>query len=100
VRRAKHGLRATRLYNIWRSMVQRCEYPRSISFPRYGGKGIRVCAEWRGDFAVFAEWAKAAGYSDDLSIDRINNARGYEPANCRWATAKQQANNRSKPVRA
>lgn len=81
-------------------MVQRCEYPRSISYARYGARGIRVCAEWRSDFAAFAEWAKAAGYSDDLSIDRIDNARGYEPANCRWATAKQQANNRGKAQRA
>jgi hypothetical protein len=61
-------------------------------FPRYGGRGIRVCAEWQA-FEPFRDWAKANGYADNLTIDRINNDGNYEPANCRWATYGEQSRN-------
>lgn len=93
--RATHGKRGTRLYTIWRAMIQRCECKSNIGYARYGGRGISVCAEWRGSFAAFSAWAHAAGYSEDLSIDRVNPNGSYEPSNCRWATAKEQANNRN-----
>jgi len=88
-----HGMRYSRPYRIWRNMRSRCENPRFHKYPRYGGRGIMVCGRWL-RFENFWEDMKK-GYSDDLSIDRINNDGNYEPGNCRWATAKEQANNKS-----
>lgn len=89
-----HGKRQTRLYEIWRSMKQRCTNPNKINYARYGGRGIKVCSEWMESFEAFYEWATTHGYKDDLSLDRINNDGNYEPGNCRWATPKEQAANR------
>jgi len=82
-------------------MKRRCQNPRSPDFERYGGRGIRVCDEWR-DFAAFRSWAIAAGYGDDLSIERVVNDGDYTPANCRWVPLEVQARNRrsSRPVTA
>lgn len=90
----KHGGEGTRLYTIWSRMKERCMNPRHVHYTSYGGRGITICQEWVSDFAAFREWAHAAGYSDELSLDRIDNAKGYDPANCRWATAKEQGRNR------
>ena len=93
----KHGLRHTRIYNIWRSMRQRCNNPNNNRYRNYGGKGITVCEEWN-DPRVFAEWAYNNGYSDDLTIDRIDTSKGYTPENCRWTTYTTQENNRTNNV--
>lgn len=98
--RRTHGGRGSRLYTIWRGMIDRCENPNSEAFDRYGARGISVCPEWRADFAAFREWALANGYADALTIDRMDNDRGYEPGNCRWATYAEQNRNygRNRPV--
>lgn len=86
--------RQTRLYRIWIAMKQRCYYHRSNHYKDYGGRGITICDEWLHDFVAFRDWAMSHGYADDLSIDRIDNDKGYNPDNCRWATMKEQRHNR------
>ena len=88
-----HGGYYTRLYGIWSKMRARCSNPSLPDFQRYGRRGIAVCDAWQ-DFASFRTWAEANGYRDDLTIDRRDNDRGYEPENCRWATLTQQARNK------
>ena len=85
-----HGQSKTRLFGIWQSMKRRCNNPHHKNFNYYGGKGIKLCAEWDSDFSKFAEWAYANGYADNLTIDRIDPSKGYEPSNCKWSTRAEQ----------
>ena len=88
-----HGLSKTRLYREWAGMIQRCELETSTSYDRYGALGISVCEEWH-KFEPFAEWSMENGYSDNLTIDRIDSTGNYEPSNCRWVGNLEQANNK------
>lgn len=94
VARTKHGWSSTALYKNWNGMIERCSNPNRDSYDRYGGRGIRVCAEWR-QFEPFLEWAMSSGYRPGLQIDRRDNDGDYEPANCRWVTDSENKRNTS-----
>ena len=89
-----HGMSNTRLYKIWEAMKRRCNSPKAERYHRYGGRGIKYCKEWE-QFLPFYQWALNSGYSNELSIDRIDVNGNYEPGNCRWVTMKEQQNNTS-----
>ena len=94
---SRNGKDHQRLYRIWSGMKDRCCNPKSKYWSRYGGAGINVCDEWK-SYITFSEWAYKNGYQEDLTIDRIDNSKGYEPDNCRWTTYKVQENNRTNNV--
>jgi hypothetical protein len=85
----------TRLYRIWKAMKWRCNPKNTTADHKmYYERGVRVCAEWENDYIAFRDWALSNGYADNLSIDRYPDLNGgYNPANCRWATQKQQCRN-------
>lgn len=93
-----HGMYSTRLYRIWQHMKARCGDLSGKHYPNYGDRGIEVCTEWINSFELFCEWALANGYSESLTIDRIDPNGNYEPSNCRWLTMKGQGNNKRNNV--
>lgn len=93
----KHGMAGTRLYKIYNNMKARCNNHNDKNYKYYGAREIVVCNEWldkENGFQNFAEWSLANGYADNLSIDRIDNDRGYSPLNCRWVDMSVQCYNR------
>ena len=94
-----HGDSHSRLYGIWKGMKKRCKNDRCEDYKDYGAKGVKVCKEWDEHYEPFKAWALSNGYSENLTIDRIDPFGDYEPANCRWATVKEQNNNKRKTKR-
>lgn len=90
-----HKETKTRLYIIWQGIKRRCTNLNSNNYKNYGLKGISICEEWKENYLAFKHWAKKNGYSDSLTIDRIDSKGNYEPRNCRWVSQKVQQNNRS-----
>lgn len=89
-----HNKSKTTLYKRWKSIRLRCYQVNNLSYSDYGGRGIKMCDEWKNDYMSFHEWAVNSGFDDSLQIDRIDNNGNYEPSNCRWVTSKQNCNNR------
>lgn len=96
-RSTTHGKSKTRLYMIWFKMKARCRNPKIPTYKWYGGKGVSVCDEWQ-EFQPFYDWSMANGYTEKLTIDRIDVNGNYEPSNCRWVDMKTQMNNTTSNV--
>lgn len=90
--KATHNLSRSRVYRIWRGMLNRCENPKQPHYARYGGKGIKVCERWH----RFEDFFDDMGHPEEYeTLDRIDSSKDYEPLNCKWSTYKEQNRNRS-----
>lgn len=92
--RIKHNLYSSRIYKIWQGMKTRCLNKNDPNYARWGARGVTLHPAWN-KFEEFYLWATSNGYSDDLTIDRIDNAKSYCPENCRWTTFLVQARNKT-----
>lgn len=97
-RATKHGLFGTKVHRCWMNIKRRCLEPTYPSYKDYGAKGIKIYEPWAKDVTKFVEYIGHAP-SEEHSIDRIDNSKGYEPGNIRWATKWEQANNKTNNVK-
>lgn len=91
----KHGIKDFRINKIFTGMQQRCNNPKCDDYLLYGGKGIHICEEWAVNPSAFEKWALKNGYANNLTIDRIDSTKDYEPDNCRWVTASNNSRYKS-----
>lgn len=89
-----HGMTGSRLYGCYKNMISRCYRPKDIHYNAYGKRGIAVCEKWKNNPKAFIEWALANGYSDDLTIERVDVNGNYEPSNCKWIPMSEQYKNK------
>jgi hypothetical protein len=94
----RHGLSMEKIYGVYRGMLQRCYDKKHWLYPRYGGRGITVCNEWKQDIHAFVKWAIENGYKKGLTIERKNNDLGYSSENCTFVSLRQNLNNTSKTI--
>jgi len=98
-RKITHNKTGTHIHWIWKAMLDRCKNPKNKRYRRYGGRGIKVCDEWKGNNGFSNFYACVGDKPSGKSLDRINNNGNYEPDNVRWATYKQQSLNRNVPIK-
>lgn len=98
----KHGMSGTKIYRVYKGMIERCYYEKHKTYKDYGGRGIGVSPVWldkENGFNNFYSWACLNGYEEGLTLERINNDGNYSPENCSWITRKEQGFNKRNTVR-
>lgn len=96
---SQHESRYHKLYDTWQHIKARCYRKTDQSYKDYGGRGIKMCSEWKNNYDSFKQWSLLHGFHNasnphDMTIDRVNVNGNYEPQNCRWVDMKVQANNK------